>query len=35
MYTGFEVHTTETIEAGREELKKFSELMKVCRQVNI
>jgi hypothetical protein len=29
MYTGFEVHTTETIAAGREELNRFSDLMKV------
>ena len=30
MFTGFQLHTTETIQAGRDELKKFSESMKVC-----
>jgi hypothetical protein len=29
MFTGFQLHTTETIEDGRDELRKFSELMKV------
>jgi hypothetical protein len=29
MFTGFELHTMETIEMGRDELKKFCELMKV------
>ncbi|KAF8961518.1 hypothetical protein BDZ97DRAFT_1921202 [Flammula alnicola] len=28
MYTGFKVHTTSTIASGREEVKRFSELMK-------
>jgi adenosyl cobinamide kinase/adenosyl cobinamide phosphate guanylyltransferase len=29
MFTGFHLHTMETIESGREELKRFNELMKV------
>jgi hypothetical protein len=30
MYAALEVHTTETIAAGRAEVLKFSALMKVC-----
>jgi len=29
MFTGFQLHTTETIESGKDELKRFSDLMKV------
>lgn len=30
MYTALEVHTTETIERGRNELKRFMSLLEVC-----